>query len=46
MAQEKCNNINDYMKKKQSLDILKDYESDNKEHFMKIMQESEISNLR
>jgi hypothetical protein len=46
MTQEKCNTINDYMEKKQSLDIFKDYESDKKEDFMKIMQESEISNLR
>lgn len=46
MIQEKLNTIHTYMEKKQSLDILKDYEKDNKENFMKIMQESEISNLR
>ena len=46
MVQEKCKTINDYMEKKQSLDIFKNYQDDSKEDFMKIMQESEISNLR
>ncbi|MEI8008887.1 MAG: hypothetical protein WCI00_05920 [bacterium] len=46
MVQEKYNTINEYMEKRQSLDIFKNYKNDNKEDFMKIMQESEISNLR